>query len=198
MEENSKYCIMCGAVIPVAARFCNSCGVTQGASFQGKPRSPDGSKIKQRPNIWVRPTIEFALPLAISYLLLTTWDSIFWLTWTDPFVGANGFAFATRNLLEWGLPTLAVVLLIFSWQEKGNLLLLSGLVCGGLFPVILDFWFNSAILGYTQLQGLLGIWENHDFFDLLGQLLFLGFGFRLLQELRASGQLSEWLNKFRG
>lgn len=117
---------------------------------------------------WNSLKTERSLQVAVIYTLLTIWDSMFWITWVDPFRGESALTglFDFRNLYEWALPTAASVLLFLAWRKTDKPYFIWAAWTGGFVTLGLDFLVNGA-LGTS----FLGLWELGDLVDLSGAVM---------------------------
>lgn len=127
-------------------------------------------------NLWNSFKNERLFQIATAYTFLTIWDSLFWLTWRDPFNSFGGpgreALFGFRNFYEWSLPTLAAVLLFLAWSKSDKRFFVWAVWAGGFATLGLDLLLNIS-LGIA----FLGLFEFGDLVDLAAAigLVFLFF-----------------------
>lgn len=105
------------------------------------------------------------------YTVITIFDSLFWLTWRDPFGTNAGLMYS--QFLEWALPSAASVILFLNAQKPSRNLLISALVVGGALPIFFDLVLNQGIA--STLLAILGIWTFGDFADFAASVLLIVF-----------------------
>jgi hypothetical protein len=121
---------------------------------------------------WNRLKTERLLQIAAIYTFLTVWDSLFWLSWRDPFTstipGVQDLI-EFRNLYEWTLPTLAAVFLFLAWSKSDKRFFVWAVWSGGFVTLGLDFLLNSW-LGFMFL-GLFGFGDLVDLAAAIGLVI---------------------------
>jgi hypothetical protein len=175
-----KKCVACAEDIQKAASLCRHCGTMQNderfASHPSgqpaqKPAARDGYAVSEFEDskevlarFWNAVKEERSLQIAIAYTLLTFFDSLFWLSWSDPFTALSPDIAALlgfRNFYEWFLPTLASVLLFLAWNKGEERYFTWAVWAGGFATLGLDLLLNLA-LGIN----FLGLFDFGDFVDL--------------------------------
>ncbi len=117
---------------------------------------------------WIRLKSERPLQIAFIYTLATVWDSLFWLSWRDPFRSLTpGVAelFGFRNFYEWFLPTIAAVLLFLAWSKGDRRFFVWAVWTGGFGTLGLDLLINAS-LG----MNFFGLFGFGDLVDLAGAI----------------------------
>ena len=166
-----KNCVACHEEIKSEAALCRYCKTMQDdRRFSTKPIAPldrkPASEGLEAALLNLRNNFKTSrlLQVAAIYTFLTVWDSLFWLTWRDPFGSSNPGVQALlgfRNFYEWSLPTLAAVFLFLAWSKSDKRFFVWAVWAGGFLTLGLDLLMNNS-LGIR----FLGLFEFGDLIDL--------------------------------
>ena len=169
---DTKDCVACAEKILAEAKYCKHCQTVQSdprfsAEFdesKAATRAQGDQGQDQISAVWTALKTSPLLQLTVGFFGATFLDSIFWLTWADPFGSTPLLDF--RNFTEWFLPTVAVVLLFGAWRQRDERLLIWATVVGGFAAVALKLVINPIVSGFSgSVLQVLGIWNFRDFAD---------------------------------
>lgn len=119
----------------------------------------------------IQTSLEFQVAFAFTFL--TIFDSLFWVTWRDPYGTTPLLSF--RDFAEWALPSVAAALLYLYWERGKQQLVIAALITGGILPLLVDLmvYQNRA----DSLFALFGIWEFGDLMDFAASAGLIVFAF---------------------
>ena len=190
-EPKSVFCTSCGVKNSERDNHCGSCGqplnkaaalnTFNGAQPYGQPIAFAGSPRIDNDfdRLIFRLKTDHYLLAAWVFTLATVFDSLFWITWRDPF-GTNA-TLLLGQFFEWSLPTAAAVILFLNAKKPAKNLLISALVVGGALPLFFDLILNPT--SATNLFSILGIWSFGDLLDFAASVGLIVFASLRLKKL---------------
>lgn len=169
----SIFCTSCGVRNSELDSKCGSCGAE--LTKPHRVNSSDGSKLlgsqiidsqgagldNALDRFVQRLGSDVYFAAAFVYGFLTLFDSLYWISWRDPF-GTNSTLLFSQ-FLEWALPSAALVVLFINAKKPTKNLLITALVVGGAVPLFFDIVLNQTFA--SNPFSALGIWTFGDFVD---------------------------------
>lgn len=190
-EPKSVFCTSCGVKNSELDSNCGSCGqplikvaalnTSNAAQPYGHPTAVAGSPRFDNDfdRLIFRLKTDHYLLAAWVFTLATVFDSMFWITWRDPF-GTNA-TLLLGQFFEWSLPTAAAVILFLNAKKPAKNLLISALVVGGALPLFFDLILNPT--SASNPFSILGIWSFRDLLDFAASVGLIVFASLRLKKL---------------
>jgi predicted amidophosphoribosyltransferase len=190
-ESKSVFCTACGVRNSELDKHCGSCGeplIGNAALNSINTAQPYGQQFasagstrfdKEFDRLILRLKTDHYLPAAWVFTLATVFDSLFWITWRDPF-GTNA-TLLLGQFLEWSLPTAAAIILFLNAKKPAKNLLISALVVGGALPLFFDLILNAT--SASNLFSIMGIWSFGDLVDFAASVGLIVFASLSLKKL---------------
>jgi predicted amidophosphoribosyltransferase len=190
-EPKYVFCTSCGARNSELDNNCASCGfplIKSAARNTSNATQPFGQPTSRASNpgpendfdrLILRLKTDQYFLAACIFTLATVFDSLFWVTWRDPF-GTNA-TLLLGQFFEWSLPTAATIILFLNAKKPAKNLLISALVVGGALPLFFDLISNPT--SASNLFSILGIWSFGDLADFAASVGLIVFASLRLKKL---------------